>query len=285
MFYSHAEKVRIAMEVLASCQAEGTTSDYLALCQKRGIICSASDTHHDVLSEFERDILRHVPGGKRAFKDSLMVEAYSVICQHYSEGAGSEWQLELLLRNLANYTDAELACSVDYNVHTHLAGYFMANNAWSTGLQAVAYTAIAARPMTNIQRAAEMRAICSLGTDNAPEVNRALNIHAGLFGYWEHQVRAVRDPHRHYMYRIGTWMAAMSFLENRTGIDIRKQYELSFMPDGKVLKELACGTELPTTDVVFGSGAPFAVLGRQIPLYFKQYYNAKEKMEDAYREW
>lgn len=31
MFYSHAEKVRIAMEVLASCQAEDATAGIIAL--------------------------------------------------------------------------------------------------------------------------------------------------------------------------------------------------------------------------------------------------------------
>ena len=32
MFYSHAEKVRIAVEVLASCQAEDGTAGYRRIC-------------------------------------------------------------------------------------------------------------------------------------------------------------------------------------------------------------------------------------------------------------
>lgn len=63
MFYSHAEKVRIAMEVLAECQEKETTGDYLALCQKRGITAGHRDTE-DELFEFEYNVLRDVPGGK-----------------------------------------------------------------------------------------------------------------------------------------------------------------------------------------------------------------------------
>ena len=304
MFYSHAEKVRIAMEVLASCQAEdGTAGDFLSKCQKRGITAGHRDTE-DELFEFEYNVLRHVPGGKRAFKESLVPEAYSALCYDRSETARYGWRLERILHNLVSYTNAELACGVKDHIYPYLEDYFdeeidriIAKNlmdgvttskkgfhVWRTNLRLAAYAAIAARPMSDYQRMIEMLAICRLSAGSSLDVNRALNIHIGLFGYNERQTRAVMNPHKHYMYRIGTWMAVMAFLENRADIDVPGHYSLAFLPSCNIIRDLASGTSLPATDIVFNDGGQFDVLGRQVPFYYRQYYSAKEKLEDAYRE-
>ena len=304
MFYSHAEKVRIAMEVLASCQAEDATAgDFLSKCQKRGITAGHRDTE-DELFEFEYNVLRDVPGGKRAFKESLVPEAYSALCYDRSETARYGWRLERILHNLVSYTNAELACGVKDWIYPHLEEYVdmeidrvIAKNladgvttsknafyVWRTNLRLAAYAAIAARPMPDYQRMIEMLAICRLSADSSLDVNRALNIHIGLFGYNERQTRAVMNPHKHYMYRIGTWMAVMAFLENRADIDVLGHYNLAFLPSCNVIRDLASGTSLPATDIVFNEGGQFDVLGRQVPFYYRQYYSAKEKLEDAYRE-
>ena len=304
MFYSHAEKVRIAMEVLASCQTEDATAgDFLSKCQKRGITAGHRYTV-DELSEFEYSVLRHVPGGKRAFKESLVPEAYSALCYDRSETARYGWRLERILHNLVSYTNAELACGVKDHIYPYLEDYFdeeidriIAKNlmdgvttskkgfhAWRTNLRLAAYAAIAARPMSDYQRMIEMLAICRLSAGSSLDVNLALNIHIGLFGYNERQTRAVMNPHKHYRYRIGTWMAVMTFLENTTGISSTEQYGLAFMPGCNAIRDLAGGTSLPATDIVFSDGGQFDVLGRQVPFYYRQYYRAKEKLEDAYRE-
>ena len=66
---------------------------------------------------------------------------------------------------------------------------------WRTNLRLAAYAAIAARPMSDYQRMIEMLAICRLSASSSLDVNRALNIHIGLFGYNERQTRAVMNPH------------------------------------------------------------------------------------------
>ena len=67
-------------------------------------------------------------------------------------------------------------------------------------------------------------------------------------------------------------------------IDVLGHYSLAFLPSCNVIRDLASGTSLPTTDIVFNEGGQFDVLGRQVPFYYRQYYSAKEKLEDAYRE-
>lgn len=303
MFYSHAEKVRIAVEVLASCRADDTTGDFLSKCQERGITAGHRDTQ-DELFEFEYNVLADVPGGKRAFKEALVPEAYSALCYDHSETARYGWRLERILHNLVSYTNAELACGVKDHIYPYLEDYFDAEvdrviaknladgvttskNAFHvrrTNLRLAAYAAVAARPMSDYQRMIEMLAICRLSADSSIDVNRALNIHIGLFGYNEQQTRAVMNPHRHYRYRIGTWMAVMAFLENRADIDVLGHYNLAFMPNCNVIRDLASGTSLPATDIVFNASSQFDVLGRQVPFYYRQYYSAKEKLEDAYLE-
>ena len=59
---------------------------------------------------------------------------------------------------------------------------------------------------------------------------------------------------------------------------------VAFLPSCNVIRDLASGTSLPATDTVFNDGGQFDVLGRQVPFYYRQYYSAKEKLEDAYRE-
>ena len=293
MFYSHQEKVKIAKEILAEVQTDGTTGDFLSRCQKRGITAGNRDTQ-DELFEFEYNVLTDVPGGKRAFKESLVMEAWDTLCYDTNGYYRPGWKLDCLLRNLGSYTDTRMANDVYNLIFTHLEqawddecmriiarnekdGVKTTNDAllgWRQARRADAYVAIAARSMTDADRIREMRDICFLAPNAVDQcaISDALNIHIGQYGLKPQCSPGLEQPRKRYQYRIGVWAAIMEHLAESTGISLKDHYVRSFIPGSGCIRDLAGGTALPSEEIVFADGAAdWSIIGGQVPFFYRQY--------------
>lgn len=293
MFYSHQEKVKIAKEILAELQASGMTGDFLSRCQKRGITAGHRDTQ-DELFEFEHYVLADVPGGKRAFKESLVIETWDTLCYDTNNPHRYGWKLDCLLRNLGSYTDIQMANEVYSLIFPHLEqawddeckriiarnekdGVKTTNDAllgWRQARRADAYAAIAARPMSDADRIREMRNICFLApyAANQHVIGDVLNIHIGQYGLKPQCSPGLEQPRKQYQYRIGVWAAIMEYLAESIGISLKDHYARSFIPGSGCIRDLAGGTALPSEEIVFANDfADWSIIGAQVPFFYRQY--------------